>query len=230
MTSFQQVALKANQELKNYIDKNLSLDDYISTNSVGEGGDISANIDLIAENIFKKHLLDFGDIYSEESGLIKSDLNNNYKIILDPLDGSDNFLSGIKYYGTSVALVKDDITIDALIYNLVDGTYFTKQNICSKKLKKQSNLAIFERSYSSPNIAKKLSNMNFKYRSCGAVTLSCVNAYNLQFVLFAGKAREFDFAAVYHICSDLYLYKNDNFLLLCKDKNIFEQIKEKIKE
>ena len=228
MNKFQKLCLKANKELKNYIDTKLSKDDYNHTSNIGEGGDISANIDLIAEKILTKYLITFGDIYSEESGLIKSGLDNGYKIILDPLDGSDNFLHNIPYYGTSIALQKDGVTIDAFVYNLVNGKYYTKQNI--KSFITIPSVGIFERSYASIDICKSLYDMGYKYRSSGAVALSLINAFDLQFVLFAGKARQFDLEAALFICSGLNIYKNDDFLLVCQDKKTFEQIKEKIKE
>lgn len=228
MNDFQIQCLKANEELRDYINNELSQNDFNHTSIVGEGGDISANIDLIAEDIFIKYLLKFGDIYSEESGIIKSGLDNGYKIILDPLDGSDNFLHRIPYYGTSIALQKDGVTVDAFIYNLVDGQCYTKEN----QIITQNNpqIGIFERSYASFETCDMLYNMNLKYRSSGAVALSLANAINLKFVLFYGKARQFDLAAGLYICSDLNIYQNDDFLLVCKDTKTFEQIKEKIKE
>ena len=70
--SFIEAVILANKELYTYINTNLSLNDYEYTNTIGFGGDNSLKIDLIAENIFIKHLEKFGNIYSEECGLKSS--------------------------------------------------------------------------------------------------------------------------------------------------------------
>uniref|UniRef100_A0A4W5LS03 FAD/NAD(P)-binding domain-containing protein n=1 Tax=Hucho hucho TaxID=62062 RepID=A0A4W5LS03_9TELE len=74
----------SNKELHTYINTNLSSKDYEYTNTIGFGGDNSLKIDLIAENIFIKYLKKFGNIYSEECGLLS--INSEYTIIVDPLD------------------------------------------------------------------------------------------------------------------------------------------------
>jgi myo-inositol-1(or 4)-monophosphatase len=96
--SFIEAVILANKELYTYINTNLSLNDYEYTNTIGFGGDNSLKIDLIAENIFIKHLEKFGNIYSEECGLKSS--NKECTIIIDPLDGSNNFYSQLPYNGT----------------------------------------------------------------------------------------------------------------------------------
>ena len=70
--------------------------------SRGAGGDISIGADLLSEQIFIAQLSAFGNIDSEEAGFV--DNKKAHTIIIDPLDGSDNFLSQIPYYGASVAL------------------------------------------------------------------------------------------------------------------------------
>ena len=117
--NFIEAVILANKELHTYLNTNLSLNDYEYTNTFGFGGDNSLKIDLIAENIFIKHLEQFGNIYSEECGLKTT--NKEFTIIIDPLDGSNNFYSNLPYYGTSVALQKDEITIAGFITNLVTG-------------------------------------------------------------------------------------------------------------
>ena len=234
LADFNKNCLKANEEIKYHIDNNLSKKDFLKTTIIGEGGDIIHNIDLIAENIFVKYLLQFGDIYSEEAGLIKSNLDNSVLIVIDPLDGSANFLAGLPYYGTSVALKFNNKVELGIVYNLTNGESFIKSKINnslnSSHLVLNSNLAIFERAYSSIEICKKLHKNNIKWRSPGAVALSFANAINYDFVLFAGKKREFDFEAVLYICEDLNVYENNNFVLVSKNITIFNMIKEIIKE
>ena len=87
--SFIEAVKLANKELYTYLNTNLSLKDYEYTNITGFGGDNSLKMDLIAENIFIKHLENFGNIYSEECGVKTT--NKEFTIVIDRLDGSNNF-------------------------------------------------------------------------------------------------------------------------------------------
>ena len=239
--SFIEAVILANKELYTYINTNLSLNDYEYTNTIGFGGDNSLKIDLIAENIFIKHLEKFGNIYSEECGLKTTD--KDFTIIIDPLDGSNNFYSQLPYYGTSVALQHNGETICGFVTNLVSGIikykafddeikyfsiiknkYFIPINIIKTKI------SIFEKAYAYPKVASLLSRNGIKFRSLGAVALSLSEATNYDFVLYYGIIRDFDVLAALYICKDLYIYKNDNILIVSSNKEKFNLIKEVINQ
>ncbi len=239
--SFENAVIQANKELYEYINTHLSSTDLDESNTIGFGGDHSLNIDLIAENIFIKYLSKFGDIFSEEVGLLSS--NSNIKIIIDPLDGSHNFLSNLPYFATSVALKIDDELKAGYICNLNTGILTYRQNckdikqlsiLTNKSIKfyeiKKPKIAIFERAYAYPEICIKLSQSHIKYRSCGAVALSLANVINYKFLLFAGKIREFDIAAGLYINGNLNIYCDHEFLLVSKNKDNFDLVKEIIKD
>ena len=239
--SFIEAVILANKELHTYINKNLSLNDYEYTNITGFGGDNSLKIDLIAENIFIKYLEKFGNIYSEECGFL--DTQKEFTIIIDPLDGSNNFYSNLPYYGTSVALQKDGVTIAGFVTNLVssvikyrafDGEikYFSlikNEEIVPIDIIK-TKISVFERAYEYPFICQKLSENSIKFRSLGAVALSLCDAPNYDFVLYCGKIREFDIVASLYICKNLFIYKTKKALLISQDKLKFALIKEIINE
>lgn len=239
--SFIEAVILANKELYTYINTNLSLNDYEYTNTIGFGGDNSLKMDLIAENIFIKHLEKFGNIYSEECGLLST--NKEYTIVIDPLDGSNNFYSNLPYYGTSVALQKNGITIAGFVTNLVSSViiyrtfddeikYFSllkETNFTPINLSK-TKFSIFERAYEYPAICAFLSKNNIKYRSLGAVALSLSEANNYDFVLYGGKIRDFDVAAALYICKDLFVYRTDKILLISQNKQKINLIKEFINE
>ena len=239
--SFIEAVKLANKEIYTYLNTNLSFKDFQYTNTTGFGGDNSLNMDLTAENIFIKYLKEYANIYSEECGSL--DFNKEYTVIIDPLDGSNNFCSNLPYYGTSVALQFNGITIAGFVTNLVTGilTYRAFDSeviyvslIDLKEIKplffSKSKISIFERAYQFPEICNKLSLNSIKFRSLGAVALSLCDARNYDFVLFAGSIREFDIAASIYICKELFIHKTDNFLLISKNKQKFEQIKEIIKQ
>ena len=239
--SFIEAVILANKELYTYINTNLSLNDYEYTNTIGFGGDNSLKMDLIAENIFIKHLEKFGNIYSEECGLLST--NKECTIIIDPLDGSNNFYSNLPYYGTSVALQKNGITIAGFVTNLVSSViiyrafddeikYFSllkETNFTPINLSK-TKFSIFERAYEYPAICDFLSKNNIKYRSLGAVALSLSEANNYNFVLYGGEIRDFDVAAALYICKELFVYRTDKILLISQNKQKINLIKEFINE
>ena len=239
--SFIEAVILANKELYTYINKNLSLNDYIYTNITGFGGDNSLKIDLVAENIFIKYLEKFGNIYSEECGFL--DTQKEFTIIIDPLDGSNNFYSNLPYYGTSVALQKDGVTIAGFVTNLVssvikyrafDGEIKYFSLIKNEEIvpidKIRTKISVFERAYEYPFICQKLSENSIKFRSLGAVALSLCDAPNYDFVLYCGKIREFDIVASLYICKNLFIYKTKKALLISQDKLKFALIKEIINE
>ena len=239
--NFIEAVILANRELHTYLNTNLSLNDYEYTNITGFGGDNSLKIDLIAENIFIKHLEQFGNIYSEECGLKTT--NKEFTIIIDPLDGSNNFYSNLPYYGTSVALQKDEITIAGFITNLLTGIityrafdeeirYFSlikNEEITPLNINK-TKISVFERAYEYPLICEQLSKNNIKFRSLGAVALSLSEANNYDFVLYGGKIRDFDVAAALYICKELFVYRTDKILLISQNKQKINLIKEFINE
>lgn len=243
MTAFLKACIKANQEISEYIHIHLSSCDFSYSNTIGEGGDNSLNIDLICEKIFIKHLLCFGDIYTEERGFIQSEIKNNNKIIIDPLDGSNNFYCQLPYYGTSVALEVNSKVQSSMVCNLANNRIIYKHKqekpielelFSLKKhetfIHKSPTLAIFEKAYDYPNIIEKIKEEKIKFRTPGAVAISLAYAKNYSFVLFAGRLRDFDIKAALHICEGLNVYKNDRFLIVSKNIELFNKVKEFIKE
>ncbi len=103
--------------------------DMKNTRGYGASGDRTFAIDSKAEEIIITGLESLGEpltIVSEEIGII--DINGGGKrVVIDPIDGSKNAISGIPFYCTSIAVADgdtlNDITI-AYIINLIDGYEF----------------------------------------------------------------------------------------------------------
>ena len=236
---FLDAAIDANKEIALLIEE--KRDDFLcEAISLGAGGDISRRVDLLAEDIFVKHLSQFGDIYSEECGFLEG--NGKFDIIIDPIDGSNNFVSNFPYYGTSVAIKERGKYKAAVIANLANGdifvkdeTKFKKANLKSlifKDVKKNrfSKIGIFEKSYCSKKIFKILKSSNIKFRSPGAFALSLAYANDVDFVIYEGKLRLYDIAAGFYMCEDLYLFNEEDVLLISKDKVIFDKISQLFKK
>lgn len=237
--SFTSAVIKANKEIYGYLKSHMSTFDLQYSQTTGFGGDNSLNIDLKAEEVFISYLQNFGDIYSEEIGLISS--NSNIKIIIDPIDGSHNLQTGLPYFGSSVALKIDgeykagyvaNFANGTMIYRVDDGVnyiFLEDEKVFNPCYVNEPSIGIFERAYAYPDICQSFFKNGIKFRSPGAAALSLANARNYSFVVFAGKLREFDIAASLHINGDLFIYKNSEFLIVSKNEQILEQIKGFIK-
>lgn len=73
-------------------------------------------------------------------------------MILDPLDGSSNFVSKIPFYGTSIALMEKDQAKSAFVCNLVSQEIFAFNN----KQAFKSNLSDPKYSPLTPNLFSKI--------------------------------------------------------------------------
>ncbi|MEW6002201.1 MAG: inositol monophosphatase family protein [Nitrospirota bacterium] len=96
---------------------------------VGASGDRTFFIDKRAEDIVISGLYESGEaltIVSEEIG-IKDLRGGGKKILIDPIDGSKNAISGIPFYCTSIAVV-DGNTVGnvemSYVVNLINGDEF----------------------------------------------------------------------------------------------------------
>ncbi len=203
---------------------------------IGAGGDRSSGIDLAAEAIFIEHLGKFGTVESEESGIVGT---GEATVILDPIDGSSNLLSGLPYYGTSAALVDADGKMEAAtVCNLATGEFFYKTardrttmrgRLFEKAFRpaavsKHDDIGIFEKAYANPNIVAALNAEGMKFRSPGAVAVSLAYARDVSFVLFVGAFRIYDFAAGLALCEGLEVIVEQDYVIVAKEKETMQRI------
>lgn len=229
---FIQAATQANEEIFDLIHSHAP--SLYEKHTIGAGGDRSTGVDLQAESIFANYLGSFGKIISEESGEIGS---GEKLIYLDPIDGSDNFLSRFPYFGTSVSLESEGKTEYGVICNLANGDLFIKSqerfekyNLLTKTSSSvnsnpTSSIGLFEKSYAWPKIVEKLMENRLKFRSPGAVALSLAYAHEVQFVLYKGKLRDYDIKAGLFMCESLYTFQDENHLLVSKNEQIFSTLR-----
>lgn len=235
MQPFITAALEACQEVNRRIHADENDAGYV-THDIGEGGDVSSGFDLIAEAIYVEKLGRFGQISSEESGLIGE---GEDMIVLDPIDGSDNLKSRFPYYGASIALQRNNETVAAIVCNFASGECFVRyadqhyktylhnsahhETIRSHE---HSSIGLFERARLHPGLAKRLADEGYKFRSPGAVALSLAYAHYASYVLFLGTMRPYDVEAGLFLCQDLYCDIGEGMLLVSKDKATFERVRE----
>ena len=138
--------------------------------------DFVTNSDLKTEKIIieelKKGRPDYS-IVSEENGIKKNkDIKNTW--IIDPIDGTVNFLHGIPHFAISIALKHENEIISGLIFDPIkdemfyaeknNGAYLNNKRIRVSK-KNNINECLFA---TSGSIEKK---MEFSYRKSGSAAL-----------------------------------------------------------
>jgi myo-inositol-1(or 4)-monophosphatase len=234
MTEFIKACIKANEEIAIAIKDGFDASWFEKT-EVGAGGDVSSKLDLFAEAIFVKHLGIFGEIESEESGVIG---DGEEKIIIDPIDGSSNALSLFPYYGTSVAKINAEGILDAaVVCNLANGDIFLKTSTTKVQQGKLfsntyhtphsaigGEIGLFEKAYANPAMVLSLDKEHLKFRAPGAIALSLAYAHTVNYVLFMGEFRIYDFAAGLALCEGLEVIVEADYVIVSKEKNIASQI------
>ena len=87
--------------------------------------DYASEVDSDAEKVIIKELRraypDYGFV-GEESG---AQINGRYTFVIDPLDGTSNYLRGVPHYCVSIALVENGEPTDAVIFDPLRNELFT---------------------------------------------------------------------------------------------------------
>ncbi|HMN51398.1 MAG TPA: inositol monophosphatase family protein [Xanthobacteraceae bacterium] len=99
--------------------------EHLQVSVKGPGNFVSAadkRAEQIIFNELSKARPDFGFVM-EESGEVKGK-DASHTFIIDPLDGTTNFLHGIPLFAVSIGLVKDGVPVAGVIYNpIMDELY-----------------------------------------------------------------------------------------------------------
>ncbi|HSG83176.1 MAG: inositol monophosphatase family protein [Nitrosopumilus sp.] len=110
-------------------------DDAAGDNGVGAGGDISRNIDIVAEKTVLDYLKEINFeciVLGEECGQVELSDKPKGFVIMDAIDGSANAVRGIPFFCSSLAFATENklssIT-DGVITNLSNGEmYWASEN------------------------------------------------------------------------------------------------------
>lgn len=89
-------------------------------------GDFVSNADHKSEKIIMETLQKARPSYSflMEEGGVKKGTDNSFKWIIDPLDGTTNFLHGLPHWCISIALEKDGEVIAGVVYEPIKDEMF----------------------------------------------------------------------------------------------------------
>ena len=119
-------------------------------------------------------------VLSEEIGELKNSDKDNYWII-DPIDGTVNFLHGIPHFAISIALKSNKEIVSGLIFDPIknemfyaeknNGAYFNNQRI---RVSKKKNLD--ECLFATGSKSKNINNLNIRKTGCAALDMAYVGA------------------------------------------------------
>ena len=135
---------------------------------------------------------------SEEIGSIQNKDKDNIWII-DPIDGTTNFLHGIPHFAICVALESKKEIISGLIYDPIkDEMFYAEKNkgayLNNQRLRVSNRNLIDECLFSSNHEGVKFSNLNMRYSGCAALDLAYVASGRLD-GFFHNKINIWDVAA-----------------------------------
>ncbi len=120
---------------------------------------------------------------SEEVGEIKNKDKDNVWII-DPIDGTTNFLHGIPHFAICIALQTNKEIVSGLIFDPIkDEMFFAEKNkgafLNNHRLRVSNKNQIDDCLFASNHEGVKYSNLNMRFSGCAALDLAYVAAGRL---------------------------------------------------
>jgi myo-inositol-1(or 4)-monophosphatase len=163
--------------------------------------DFVTKTDKHVEKILIEELSKIKKNYSfitEETGIIKNNDKENFWII-DPIDGTTNFLHGIPHFAICIALQSKDEIVSGLIFDPVkDEMFFAEKDkgayLNNQRLRVSKKNSIDDCLFSSNHEGVKFSNLNMRYSGCAALDLAYVASGRLD-GFFHNKINLWDIAA-----------------------------------
>ncbi len=205
--------------------------------------DFVTKTDKRVEEILVDELMKAKKSYSfltEESGKIEN--NDKDKIwIIDPIDGTTNFLHGIPHFAISIALKVDNELKSALIFDPIkneiyfadqnNGAYFNNQRI---RVSKKNSLDECLFSSDSNGLKFAFPDLNMRNSGCAALDLAYVGSGRLD-GYFHNNINLWDIAAgilivkeAGGITNDISKFTEDNINIRAASSNIYQKMMKKL--
>ena len=115
---------------------------------------------------------------TEETGIIKNQDKKNIWVI-DPIDGTTNFLHGIPHFAICIAHQSGDEILSGLIFDPIKNEMFFAEKdkgafLNNQRLRVSNKNPLDECLFSSNHEGVKYSDLNMRYSGCAALDLSYV--------------------------------------------------------
>ena len=211
--------------------------------SIKGPSDFVTNADIKAEKIIIDELTKSRKNYSilsEESGSKENkDIDNVW--IIDPIDGTNNFLHGVPHFAISIALKSNNEIVSGLIYDPIkdemfyaeknNGAYFNNKRIRVSKRKKMEDCLFASGEIDNENIKQK-TNAKLSIRKSGSAALDMAYVASGRYDgYFQKNLNLWDIAAGIIIVkeaggqvNDLNLKQNNNIYITASSSSINEQL------
>ena len=176
---------------------------------------------------------------SEEIGTIKNKDKENVWII-DPIDGTTNFLHGIPHFAICIALQTKGEIVSGLIFDPIkDEMYYSEKNkgafLNNQRLRVSKKSSLNDCLFSSNHEGVKFSDFNMRYSGCAALDLAYVASGRLD-GFFHNKINLWDVAAgalmveeAGGVVNDLNKFNNNNINIRASSGVISDKMLEKLK-
>ena len=194
------IMIKAAEKASKYIIKDFGEVEKLQVSKKGPH-DFVTKTDKTVEKILIEELSKSKKNYSfitEETGSIKNtDINNVW--IIDPIDGTNNFLHGIPHFAISIALKSKDEILSGLIFDPIkDEMFYAEKDkgayLNNQRLRVSQKNHIDECLFSSNSEGVKFSNLNMRNSGSAALDLAYVASGRLD-GYFQNKINLWDIAA-----------------------------------
>ena len=205
--------------------------------------DFVTKTDKLVEKILIEELSKTKKNYSflsEEVGTIKNKDKENIWII-DPIDGTTNFLHGIPHFAICIALQSKKEIVSGLIFDPIkDEMFFAEKNkgayLNNHRLRVSKKNSIEDCLFSSNHEGVKFSDLNMRYSGCAALDLAYVASGRLD-GFFHNKINMWDVAAgkliveeAGGIVNNINEYKVNNIDIRAASSVIFDEMLSNLKE
>ena len=120
------IAVRAARSAGNVIVRSFEQQDKIEIESKGTN-DFVTNVDINAEQVIVEAILKAYPnhcIVGEETGVVNGS-DTDFQWVIDPLDGTTNFVKGIPHFAVSIALKVKGKLDQAVVYDPIRGELFT---------------------------------------------------------------------------------------------------------
>jgi len=174
------IMIKAAEKASKYIIRDFGEVEKLQVSKKGPH-DFVTKTDKTVEKILIEELSKSKKNYSfitEEAGTIKNTDKNNVWII-DPIDGTNNFLHGIPHFAISIALKSKDEILSGLIFDPIKDEMFYAEKekgayLNNQRLRVSKKNHIDECLFSSNSEGVKFSNLNMRNSGSAALDLAYV--------------------------------------------------------
>tara|TARA_B100001250_G_C19786392_1_gene784381 strand:- start:879 stop:1619 length:741 start_codon:yes stop_codon:yes gene_type:complete len=176
---------------------------------------------------------------TEETGIIKNSDKDNYWII-DPIDGTTNFLHGIPHFAISIALKFKNEIKSGLIFDPIKNEMFYAEKNCgsffnNQRIRVSKKIDLEECLFATNHDGAKISDLNLRYTGCAALDMAYIGCGRLDGI-FYNNINIWDIAAGILIIkeaggevNDINKFEINNIKIRASSSNIYNKMLEKLK-